>query len=357
MNKIVNYIIVGQGIAGTVLAQTLLTEGESFLVIDEGAEHSASAIAPGLYNPVVYKRLVKSWMVDDLIPFMDTFYRTAEKTVQEEFYHKKQLIKLFAEAPEREFWLKKSGEEVGKYISKPVDASFLDEFTQTPFGSAEVKEAGNVDLSFFLKVFRAYFKKQGCLLEEKFDFSAVSFVEQKVRYKNIQADKIIFCEGYKALTNPYFKWLPFKLTKGEVITIHLNTDVKIPLEKVISKGVFMLPIGDNKYKVGATYEWEDLSTDPTEKGKEQLIEKLQKIIQVPFEVIAHQAGIRPTVVDRRPLIGLHPEHPELAVFNGMGTKGVMLAPYFAKKFVDFLNNKTSLPEEVNCNRFLQKAKS
>ncbi len=355
MNKKYTYIIVGQGIAGTVLSQTLLTEGKSVLLIDEGMEQSTSAIAAGLYNPVVFKRLVKSWMADALIPCMDVFYVTAEQLLKERFYHKKQIVKLFADVAEKEFWIKKSQEEVGSYLSVPTTTGFLNELVETPFGSAEVAQAGSLDMRRFLEAFRNYFLQQDCLLEEKFDFKNLSFSEDGVNYKSIRADKIIFCEGYKALNNPYFKWLPFKLTKGELITIQLNTGQKIPTDKVINKGVFILPLGNDRYKVGATYEWEDLAPGPTEKGKLYLIEKLQKVIQVPFEIIAHEAGIRPTVQDRRPFIGLHPDHPALAIFNGMGTKGVMLAPYFAQRFVDFLNNKTDLLWEIDCKRFVKKS--
>ena len=170
MNKKYRYIIVGQGIAGTVLSQTLLAEGESVLLIDEGLEHATSVIAAGLYNPVVFKRLVKSWMADELIPYMDAFYTAAEQLLNEHFYHKKKIVKLFADTAEKEFWIKKSQEAVGKYISKPTAAVFLNALVESPFGSAEVTQAGSLDMRRFLEVFRNYFLKQSCLLEEKFDF-------------------------------------------------------------------------------------------------------------------------------------------------------------------------------------------
>ena len=353
MNKRYNYIIIGQGIAGTVLAHTLLSEGKSVFIIDENITDSTSFIAAGLYNPVVFKRLVKSWMADELIPFMDIFYKEAEQLLKESFYYKKEIVKLFADEAERAFWLKKSNEEVGMYLSKTVDPHFLNEVIENPNGASAVKSAGNLDTKKFLTAFRNYFKEKNCLLEEKFDAGDLSVSENAVSYHNIDATKLIFCDGFKATANPYFNWLPFKLTKGELLTIKLKGAATIPLDKVINKGVFILPTGNQSYKVGATYEWEDLSNQPTEKGKEELMDKLKKVLKVPFEITDHQAGIRPTVQDRRPLIGLHPQHPALAIFNGMGTKGVMLAPYFAKQFSLFLNQGKPLPEEVNCNRFIK----
>lgn len=353
MNTTFNYIIIGQGIAGTVLAHTLLSQRKSVLIIDEGIAHSTSLIAAGLYNPVVFKRLVKSWMVDELIPFMDTFYTTTERLLNQQFYYKKQIVKLFADQEEKKFWLKKASEDVGQYLSPVVDDHFFNEWIENAFGASEVKSAGNLDTATFLNAFRDYFLQKGCLLTEKFDPGDLSISERKVSYRNKDAEKIIFCEGYKTIHNPYFNWLPFKLTKGELLTIQLKGEYTIPMDKVINKGVFILPIGNNSYKVGATYEWEDLTEQPTEKGKQEIIEKLKKVIKVPFDVLGHQAGIRPTVQDRRPLIGLHPDHPALAIFNGMGTKGVMLAPYFANQFSLFLDKKITLSEEINCARFIK----
>lgn len=348
--RTVNYIIVGQGLAGTILAQTLLKQGCSVILIDDQKLSKASRIAAGLYNPVVFKRLVKSWMADELIPFMDEFYSEAEQLLNTKFYHKKQIVRFFAEEQEKELWMKKKEESVGKYLSDII----FDDYTDVcfnPLGSSEVLDSGNLDTSHFLKSFRDYFCSQEILLEEKFEFEKLNIEKSRVFYKNISADKIIFCEGFQTINNPYFSWLHFKLTKGEIITIKLNSEHFIPTEKVINKGVFVLPIGNNTYKVGATYEWNELNEEITEKGKSELLEKLQKVLKVPFEVIDHQAGIRPTVNDRRPLLGIHPEHPELGVFNGMGTKGVMLAPSFAKHFSDHLLKEFPLNNEVDIARF------
>ncbi len=354
VKKNFDYIIVGQGIAGTIMAFTLLKNQKTVLVIDEDKPITASKIAAGLYNPIVFKRIVKSWMADDLIPFMDKFYHESEDLLNSKFYHKKQIVKLFADESEKELWIKKSKDDVGKYLNTSFDSASIDEFIDNPFGAALVEQAGNLDTSLFLNDSRNYFNQQENLLEEIFDFDSLIVHDETIEYKNIVAKKIIFCDGYKATENKYFNWLPFKLTKGEILTISIpslknKTDF---FEKVINKGCFVLPIGNNLFKVGATYEWNDLSESPTEKGKLELIEKTKKVITVPIEIVEHKAGVRPTVSDRRPLLGLHPEFPSIAIFNGLGTKGVMLAPYFANHFFDFLENKNSLQLDVDIKRFL-----
>lgn len=351
MSKKTDYIIVGQGLAGSILALTLLKKGKSVIVIDNGKPNSASKIAAGLYNPVVFKRLVKSWLADDLLPYMNAFYPELEKLLGAEFYFSKRILKPFAEEQEKILWLKKTEEGVGNYLNETIYTEDLNSIVYNPLGISEVKHAGNLDTLIFLNACKEYLKKENYFVEEQFDYSQILMPENSVNYKDISATKIIFCEGYKTTENPFFKWLPFKLTKGETIIIKLPDEHKIPFEIVINKAVFILPLGNNTYKVGATYEWEDLSENTTEKGRLDLVEKLKKVLKVPFEIINHQAGIRPTVNDRRPLIGLHPEHPQLAVFNGMGTKGVMLAPFFANQFANFLENSTPLDKEVNITRF------
>lgn len=352
MKANVNYIIVGQGLAGTILAHTLVQHGKTVLIIDDPSLSTASKVAAGIYNPVVFKRMVKSWLADELIECMDNFYPGAEQLLNTKFYFKKQIVKPFSEEHEKVLWLKKTGEEIGKYISKTIEPGFLTDIIHNPLGTGEVIEAGNIDTVAFLDASRNYFKSTNFLLQEELDYDSLTVSANNIIYKAITADKLIFCEGHKATNNPYFSWLPFKLTKGETLI------VRIPLlhqqniaSKVLNKGVFILPIEDGLYKVGATYEWEDLRDIPTEKGKAFLIEQLQKVLKVPFEIIDHQAGIRPTVKDRRPLIGLHPNYHTLGIFNGLGTKGVMLAPYFAKQFVDFLENNSPLNKEVDIARF------
>lgn len=352
MNKKVDYIIVGQGLAGTVLAHTLLKQNKSVLIVDLPSISAASRVAAGLWNPVVFKRLVKSWMADDLLEYMDNFYPEVELLVNEKFYFKKQIVKPFSEEQEKVLWLKKASQEIGKYLNPAIQSDFLTDIIHNPIGAAEVINAGNIDTSVFLNASEAYFKNKQLLLKEVFDYQELVLLAAGVQYKGIIAEKIIFCEGYKGVDNIYFNWLPFKLTKGETLTIRIPLLYQKGLvSKVINKGVFVLPLGDELYKVGATYEWEDLTEVPTENGKAFLVQQLHKLLNVPFEIIAHQAGIRPTVKDRRPLIGLHPEHATIGIFNGLGTKGVMLAPYFAKQFADFLGNGMPLNKEVDIARF------
>lgn len=345
--KEADYIIAGQGLAGTILAITLLGKGKRILIVDDPGLSSCSRVAAGNYNPIVFKRLVKSWMADEIIPFADRFFREAEKNFTAEFFWKKEGAKIFADERELSFWKKKSSED-DRYLSKNILHDFHTGVLQENAGCGIVKDAGKIYSSGFLENSRKYFLNKNLLLEEKFDFSGLQLQVDKAEYKGITSGKIIFCEGWKAMENPFFRYLPFNPAKGEILVLKIENFI---CDKIIHKNGYLYQIGPALFVAGTTYEWKELNDLPSEKGKNTIIEKLEKIIKVPYEIIGHFAGVRPSTKDRRPFIGLHPEHKALGIFNGFGTKAVMLAPYFADHFLNFLENGTELEPEINIARF------
>ena len=344
-----DYLIVGQGLAGTLLAYVLIQQGKQVVVVDEAASSTSSKVAAGLYNPIVFKRIVKSWMVDEVLPCADALYASLEKELDATFHFKRQIVKLFSSDEERKFWLEKAAKpELEAYLTNQTEANFFTDKIENEFECAFVKQSGYLDIPMFLSRMKDYLIHRGAYVEACFDSADVKLEQDSVIWKNYSASKLIFCEGYKCTQNPYFKWLPFVLTKGEVLRIRIEN---FETDKVINKGVFFLHLGNSIYKVGATYEWKELSELPTEKGRSELVEKLKQVLKLPFEIVEHSAGIRPTVKDRRPLIGLHPNYPQLGIFNGLGTKAVLLAPYFALQFAAYLDGKGALNKEVQLERY------
>lgn len=340
-----DYLIIGQGIAGTLLTHELLKRGKKIAVVDNHHHSSSSMVAAGLFNPVVFKRFVKSWMADKLLPAADEAYTTLEKELNASFYHQKNIYKIFASADEKKLWEKKR-EEIAYML--PAAGEYLPDIINNLHGGGEVRGAGNLNIQLFLQLFRKFLDERNLLINEKMNCNELEIEKDKIVWKEIKASKIIFCEGHSATQNPFFNWLPFKLTKGELLTIEAQS---LPADKIINKGAFLLPLHNSTFKAGATYEWDDLTETPTGKGKAELSEKIGLILKTPFCITGHTAGIRPTVNDRRPIIGLHPIHKNIAIFNGMGTKGVMLAPYFAKQLCRFLDGEEELHAEADIARF------
>jgi glycine oxidase len=348
--KTVDIIIVGQGIAGTVLAHELLARGKSILVIDKPELSACSRISAGMYNPVVFKRLTQSWMADELIATLKPFYERVGQLLGKELLFGREIIKIFSEEQERSFWEKKMKEQVGKYLQAVSDEP-IPEFGATPFGYGSVTEAGYLDVQNFLSLSASLFSSKGMLLNERFDHSAMDLSGEGVVYTNVNARHIIFCQGYRGSENPYFQFVPFNPAKGELLTVKMED---YHFEKVINKTVFIAPLGDKLFRVGSTFKWDNINDETTENAKEELVENLKKVTTKEFEIMDHKAGVRPAVDDRRPVIGLHPDHKQLGIFNGMGSKGVMLSPYFSKELCGHLFEGKALNKEADINRLRKK---
>ncbi|MEM9850214.1 MAG: FAD-dependent oxidoreductase, partial [Bacteroidota bacterium] len=221
-------------------------------------------------------------------------------------------------------------------------------FTQPAYAYGQVQQSAQVRIHILIEAYRNKLRSENRLLEEVFDFEQLSISPEGITYRDVKAASIIFCEGHRAKQNPFFSYLPFGGTKGEVLL------VKIPeaqFEKMLKQRVFIVPLGDDLYWIGATNDWQYEDGQPTAKGRQYLEDRLKEVLKVPFEIVSHQAAVRPTVKDRRPFLGRHPKYPQLGIFNGLGTKGASLGPYFAKHFADFLTEQQPLMPAVDIQRY------
>ncbi len=345
----VDFIIVGQGLAGSVLSLKLIEQGYSVMVIDKHELSSCSKIAAGIWNPVVFKRLTKSWMIDELLPELLRFYKQTELLFKVPLITERHIIKLFSEQQEVDLWKKKACDELESYIDKTIyNGEEFKSIKNSNFGYSKVLRAGNLDVKAFLNATRKFLESRNSLLKEEFNYVDVS-ISEKINYQNIEGKNIVFADGYLIKNNPYFNYVPFKPAKGEVLTVesnHLNIG-----SNIINKNAFLMRLENNTYKLGATYNWDTLNDTPSQNASNELQDRLKKITDADYKVIHHEAGVRPSVIDRRPIIGRHPKHNNVYLFNGLGTKGVMLAPYFAQKLVNHIKFNEALNEEVNVSRF------
>lgn len=369
--KNIDYILVGQGIAGSVLACTLIKSACNVLVIDEDRVDTSSKIAYGLCNPIVFKRFVKTFLADEAFAFAKEYYLILEKELGASFLSEIPLYKIFNNDEQRNDWLKKAGsEEYSEYLSKEIkqfdDKGTISNFefrvpTATGFdlnlesgilnshGAAEVLNTFLLNTRLFLESVKLFLVESASYRNEVFNYNDLIIEPEGIHYKGIHASKIIFCEGYRGSANPYFSWLPFNLCKGEVLDVKLdgmNDSV------AVSNNLVLIPHKTN-YKLGSTYSWDKMDEELSDTAKEDLLLKCKKITTKIPEVISQKAAIRPTTTDRRPFLGLHPEYKQLAIFNGMGTKSVMFCPFLAQKFADFLINSSEFPSEVDIKRHLK----
>ena len=343
----VDYIIVGLGLAGLAFAEELLTANKTFIVFEDDSQTS-SLVAGGVYNPVILKRFTPVWNAKEQLEVALPFYQKLEEKFNIKFDEKFLIKKVFKSVEDQNNWF--------EAMDKPLLSAYLDPKIDNQkrkgiiadFGYGNVKEAGRIDTKHLVEVYREYLKTEKKIQFEQFEHQQIKFRKDHLEYKDIITDRIVFCEGFGMTKNLFFNYLPLNEVKGELIIIHAP---ELEIDFLIKSTLFVLPLGDHLYKVGATFNWSDKTSNPSDEGKSELVEKLKKVLTVPYKIVEQTAGIRPTVRDRRPLVGMHPAYNRLAILNGLGTRGVMIAPTVAKQLFNNLENDKKLDSEIDIKRF------
>ena len=343
----IDYLIIGCGLAGISFSEIALQNGKSILVMDNDSQNS-SKIAGGLYNPVILKRFSEVWKAKEQLELMADFYPTIEKKIDCQVDFKSPILRKFFSVEEQNNWFAAS-DKIGlaPFLSTQIISKKYPSI-DSPYGYGEVLQTGYVDTALLLSKYRDYLKANDLFQDESFDYKALEFEGDSIRYKDIQAKHIVFAEGFGMHANPYFQDLPLDGTKGELFIIKAP---ELDLDVIVNTSVFILPLGNSLYKVGATYNWKDKTDLPTEEGKAELIDRIKEIINCDFEIISHFAGVRPTVKDRRPLVGTHHEHQSVHLLNGLGTRGVMLGPAMAKALFDNIESQIPLDPVIDIKRY------
>lgn len=349
-HKKVDYIIVGQGIGGTLLAWNLEKRGKSYIVIDNNHDQAASKIAAGVINPITGRKYVKSWRIEKLLPVAKETYIEISDFISNKIFHEKLIYRgLYSIKDENTWEARKSDPIAGQYI---VENPSIEEFERKIEGvqSYGVLQRGmQVQLGQIIDDFKSYLLKENLLVQEKLEYADIELKNGAVHYHEIEANKMIFAEGYQAQYNPYFNYLPFEPAKGDVLIIKIQGR---PFDNILRHKVFIAPIDEEHYWVGSGYRWKFDDDSPDEEKGRELKEKLDKILKVPYEIVKHIAGIRPCVKGRRPFLGVHSEHPELVIFNGLGTKGASLGPYWANHLLAHLEDGLEIDPEVQISDFV-----
>jgi len=345
----VDYLIVGQGIAGSLLAYELGQAGRRVLVLNEEKENTSSNKAAGIYNPITGRKFVKTWLADELFPGLEGYYLGLEQTLGAHFIHPMSIYRPFFNFEEQNDWSVKASEaEYAPFVKELRAKSMQLPGVIDPVGGLVLDLCGYVNLPIMLRHLKKYFLDKGAYRAEVFQYDQMTINEREVTYKDIVAEKVIFCEGPMAVNNPYWGWLPFKLVKGEILEI----DSPLPTDLILNRGVFVLP-KNGHFSVGSTYDHAQLDYEPSESGIKNLKDRLGKLYQGEYAVVSESAGVRPATFDRRPLIGFHQDLPRIGIFNGFGTKGVSLVPYFARQLVNYLNGDGVIIPEVNVSRAIK----
>ncbi|WP_343852021.1 FAD-dependent oxidoreductase [Algoriphagus jejuensis] len=344
----IDFLIIGQGLAGTSLAYRLEQEGQRILLIDQPDWNKSSRVAAGLYNPVTGRKMVKSWKAELLFPEIEPFYSELENACGRRFLNRKKIYRPFLSIEEQNEWMGHS--------SDPSITQFIEEiFTESQhremndnFGGVLLRMSGWLNINEYMAGMANYFDDR--LRLEVFDESLLEKSTDGWKYGAISAKKLVFCNGLGALKSQFFSYLPFAPVKGEILEVEQDFEPDF----IANRGVFRVPLGGGIHRVGSTYTWHDLDTGPSKAAKTEILSKLHELVRVPVNgVKSHKIGIRPATKDRKPFLGKHPIEDSVYIFNGFGAKGVSLIPYFSKMMTSHLINSEPVIADVDIARYFK----
>jgi glycine oxidase len=343
-------IILGQGLAGTALAWSLSWLGARVLILDRDAQFTSSKIAAGLITPITGQRLVTTWRYRDLWPYAMSFYRRVETETGSQFFRPVPMVRLFQSDSEAAgFRQRNAGTEFDGLVSEPsprVDPRWF----RQEWSGFEMTGGGRIDVPAYLAATQRTFLSSGRFIAGEVQLPGdIVLADDTVRLPRfkLRAKRLVFCQGIEAMQNPWFRDVHFKPAKGEILTVHIP---QLNETRVIHRGVWLAPLGDGLFKVGATYDWTSLDTQATPSGRDEIVRKLKEFLCLPFEVVTHTAAIRPIHLNQYPVMGLHPKCAQLGYFNGLGSKGSLHAPYFARQFAAFLVQGGKIDSDVDLQR-------
>jgi len=345
-----DFLLIGQGLAGTVLSYRLIKAGYKVHLVDKGEEGTSSKVAAGLYNPITGRRMVKTWQADILFGEIEPFYKELEEFLGQRFLHPTGIYRPFISYEEQNEWLAKSADpQYEAYINRVHSESKYPGLKDS-FGGISLKKSGFLDIRKMLGCYLDWLKNENLITIRSFSetdlVKKIGFWE----YEGFRVKNLVFSNGLQASSNSFFDWLPFIPVKGEILTVEQET--RYP--EIINRGIFRIDLGNGLARVGANYNKDDLSPRPTVAAKNEIMDKFNQLFNKNTIIIREQkVGIRPTTKDRRPFLGRHPELDNVFLFGGFGAKGVSLAPYFSIEMLKLLTLNEEPQKEVNINRFFK----
>ncbi len=347
----IDYLIVGQGLAGSLLAWQLLERGKRVLVVDRDEAITSSKVAAGLVTPLAGSRFNLAEGFEERLDFARSFYWSVEERSGTVLFHHRRIARLFTTVQEESAWKTRVKEDGARYARFHAPLNLDAERFHLPFGGFEMKEGGWLDVPAFLEVTRQSLLERAAYAIGKVHSEEVTVDESEIRWKNITASMIIFCEGWKGNQNRFFDWVPMNPALGDILEVELPA--LADESRIVSRGGWLIPQGGGRFRAGSTYHHAVSEPALRDSGRAEVLTKLERITRLIPSVVSHQSAIRPIIRRSQIFMGRHPTHSRVAFFNGLGSKGVVNGPWHASRLADHLLDGSILPEESDLRgRFL-----
>lgn len=342
----VDALIVGQGLAGAILAWVLLKRGLSVLAVDDGRV-SASRVAAGLLNPVTGQRLVKSAGAEVLLSARRC-YLELSRALGRRYYYPAPMLRVLRNAAE--------AEAARRRLARPEYRAYLSGWTPrypgltAPFGVLRQEETGFLLTAPLLDDLAAYFQRRQVYRRADFEHAELRAEGRGLRWRDVYCRFAVFCEGYRAMENPWFARLPFQLAKGEILSG--ATDARLAW-RILNYGHWCIPQPDGGFKTGATFTpfSGDLSPDPNAESllRADLLGVCPGL--APLRMFARHVGVRAASLDKQAFAGAHPSHDSILIFNGFGARGGLSIPWCAEKLANWMIYSQPLPAAIDVRRY------
>lgn len=341
------HLIIGQGLAGTALAWHLWLRGVPFLIVDRDEPITSSKIAAGLLTPITGMRISLSENYGPWLCEAVKFYRHTERLLGQRFLHSRPHVRLFKNDEEPKRWTKRSLEPaIATFVNARAPSPLVSpDLFNAPRGGFQMKHAGYLDTAAFLRASRHFFEKHQMWERAEFDLGQLSVTADSLHWQERPFCQMTFCTGWEAMRHPWFDWVPFEPARGTILTARADLAGE---RRILNGGCWLLPRKDGTLRIGSTYE--TTFTHPNEADENKLAalhERIQRLIKVPVDILAQQSAVRPIIAKQRTLIGRHPARPRVAFFNGLGSKGTLRAPVFARTLMSHLVDGTPLPPSMD----------
>ena len=351
-----DFLIIGQGLAGSLLAWHLMQRGRRVLVLDDGHRTASSKVAAGLINPLAGMRFNHPPQVHQWLAEVESLYGEIESAAERKFLHWQPMVRLFRSPEQVRFHERRAADPGDRDL---LGGRFAPEKSgepvRAPFGGFVQHRTGHLDLPALLEFMASWLNERNALAEESVDCHAIQPDEQNVLIGEIQALHLVFCDGYRSMHSPWFGHLPFAPDKGEFLVLDPSQEAspdQLP-RRIVNGAHWLLRHADGHYRLGSTHDHRHQDQQPTVEGKRKLLEGLENLLRYPqaLRLRDHQAGVRPATADRQPLLGTHPQHPRLHIFNGFGAHGSISVPWYSRKMTEWLLYRQPLPANADISRF------